>query len=117
MNEKAKNGIANVIVSFSSATLAIWTLAQPIAEHALAGEIERQVAPLKKQINSSVEAQIVQLSATIRGLHNSIAAQEYKRDTCRTGECWTARDNIDLSNTKDELVAAQQALDRLEASR
>jgi septal ring factor EnvC (AmiA/AmiB activator) len=99
-------------------------LAGPFAEHALAGEIEKQlakqIAPLQQQqadVTSQnamlIALQKTQLKTTIRNLKAQIAAMEFKKDTCHTAECWTLQDVNTLVSAQADLNDAEMVLTAL----
>ena len=96
-------------VSFSTLTSivgslgAMWVFAAPIAQNALAGEIEKYLQPMQA-------AQVITITATVKNLRNQISALEFKRDMCGGSDCWTVRDAQDLSAARDDLKAAEDAL-------
>lgn len=98
-----------VMVSISTIVAFVGAVATcvPVAEWALAGEIQKQIAPL-------VMSQITQIQSTVKNLQNQITALEFKRDMCanppnREG-CWTVRDAQDLTGAKNDLAAAEESL-------
>lgn len=106
---------ASTIVSIVGSLGAVWAFAAPIAQKALAGEIETQLEQKLKPIRDSQAAQqaanIITTSSTVRNLQNSITALEFKRDTCAPKpDCWTVRDAQDLQGAKSDLIAAEAAL-------
>lgn len=103
------------LVSVATALTAVWAFAAPIAQKAMAGEIQaeisKQLAPIQKQLSNQTAAQIVSLNATVKNLRTSITALRFKRDMCaNTPNCWTVRDAEDLDAAITDLDAAQKAL-------
>jgi hypothetical protein len=95
------------LTSVAGSLAAVWAFASPLAQQALAGEIQKQLAPL-------VIAQVITLQSTVKNLQNQIAALEFKRDMCgHDNACWTVRDAQDLAAARNDLTAAQHALDVL----
>ena len=114
----------STIASVAASVAAVWGLAGPFAEHALAGEIEKQlqkqIAPLQQQqadVASQnamlIALQKTQLKTTIRNLKAQIAAMEFKKDSCHTSECWTLQDVNTLVSAQADLNDAEMVLTAL----
>jgi len=112
----------STIVSIASAVGAVWAFAGPLAEHALAGEIqkqlEKQIAPLQQQqaISQSQQQMLIQLQKTqlqtnIRNLKNQIAALMFKKDMCAGApKCWELPDVQALVAAQADLNDAEMVL-------
>jgi hypothetical protein len=101
----------STLASIAATLGSIWLFAAPIAETALAGEIEKQ---LEQKIKPIQDANIITITATVRNLQNAIIALEFKRDMCGASpDCWTVRDAGDLQAARNDLSAAQAALTAL----
>lgn len=96
----------STLISVIGSLIAVWAFAAPIAQNALAGEIAKQIAPLNT-------AQIITITATVKNLQKQISALEFKKDMCAGSGCWTLRDAEDLTAARDDLTAAQKALQAL----
>lgn len=100
--------------SVIAAAGAVWGFAAPIAQNAVAGEIQKeiakQIAPIQSQISKNAKAQIISLAATVKNLQTAVTALEFKMDMCRGSDCWTIRDAQDLTAARNDLRAAQDAL-------
>mgnify|MGYP001595137334 CR=1 FL=1 len=100
----------STLVSVIGSLVAVWAFAAPIAQNALAGEIEKQIT---KQIAPLNAAQIITITATVKNLQKQVAALEFKKDMCAGAGCWTLRDAEDLQAAREDIVAAQKALNAL----
>ncbi len=100
----------STLVSIAGSLGAVWAFAAPIAQSALAGEIERQIT---KQVTPLKDAQIITITATVNNLRKQIAALEFKKEMCAGTGCWTLRDAEDLQAAREDIVAAQRALSAL----
>jgi len=114
----------STIASVCASVAAVWGLAGPFAEHALAGEIEKQLqkqlAPLQQQYQKEaaqqdmlIALQKTQLQTNIRNLKNVIAALMFKKDSCHEPSCWTIQDVQNLVSAQSDLADAQMVLDAL----
>lgn len=108
----------STLVSVVGSLGAVWAFAAPIAGQAIKGQIKEQIQqeikPLQDAQVAMKAAQIITISATVRNLQNAIVALEFKRDMCGSmPECWTVRDAQDLTGARNDLVAAQAALEAL----
>lgn len=93
--------ITTVIGFLSAGVTAI-----PVAQWALAGEISKQVSPL-------IESQKTLLVATLEDYRDTVAALEFKRDTCTPAGCWTVDDARTLARIENKIKAAEDALRKL----
>jgi hypothetical protein len=101
----------STVGSVAAALVSVWAFGGPLVEKALAGEVQKQIAP----IASAFE---VTMSTSIRNLRNSITALEFKRDMCGNApDCWTIRDAQDLTAARADLRAAEIALSGLREAR
>lgn len=96
-------------LTLSTVVAAVGSLAvlAPVANYVLAGEVAKQVSPL-------VKSQRVLLQQTLDTLMSSIAAMQYKKDTCHTPECWTQEDAKNVARMGAQLNATAEALKALE---
>lgn len=100
----------STLISILGSLGAVWAFAAPIAQTALAGEIERQIS---KQVAPLTAAQVITITSTVNNLRKQIASLEFKKDMCAGSGCWTLRDAEDLQAARDDIVAAQKALNAL----
>jgi hypothetical protein len=99
------------IVSVVAGLGSVWMFAGPIAERALAGEIQEQIAPL-------TDAFTLILTQNIANQRAAITAMRFKRDMCAGAvECWTLRDAQDLDAAERTLRSMEQALERMQQQR
>lgn len=93
--------VASILVGIPTAYMSTRTaLGQQMKE-----QIREETRPLR-------DAFTVTLEQNVRSLRNTITAMEFKRDNCMPKpECWTVRDAQDLANARQDLIAAQMALD------
>ena len=100
----------STLVSIVGSLGAVWAFASPIAGQAIRGQITDQI---QKEIKPLQDAQIITITATVRNLEKAIVALEFKRDMCAGVPSWTVRDAEDLTSLRNDLQAAQSALQAL----
>ncbi len=107
----------STLASIVASLVAVWGFGSPIIQNVMAGEIERQItkqiAPINDKIATQTTAQIITISSTVNNLKKQIAALEFKKDMCAGASCWTLRDAEDLQGAREDIVAAQKALNAL----
>lgn len=99
----------SVIAGIITSVIGLWTFSAPIAQRALAGEIQDQLEPI-------TDAFTVLLITNITNQRNAITAMRFKRDTSPLGT-WTLREAQDLDAAEKTLVSMEQALVKINTKR
>lgn len=98
----------STLASIGSALLAVWAMAGPLAERALAGEIDKKMEEKLSPINEALK---ISTESTVDSLITSISALKYKRDNCSPRPmCWEQRDQLDLDTAERKLATAEKVL-------
>jgi len=98
----------STLASIVGSLLAVWAMAAPLAERALAGEIDKKMEAKLTPINDALK---ISTESTVDSLVTSISALRYKRDNCQPRPmCWLERDQLDLDTAERKLVTAEKVL-------
>jgi hypothetical protein len=98
----------STLASVAGSLLAVWAMAAPLAERALAGEIDKKMEAKLTPINEALK---ISTESTIDSLVTSISALRYKRDNCSPRPmCWEQRDQLDLDTAERKLRTAESVL-------